>query len=56
MREKVLYEFLLDLRKAYDALDREHCMEIIVSYGVVPQTEILLHHYSEELAMVAWVG
>ena len=30
MREEVLYETLLDLHKAYDALDRVCCMEILM--------------------------
>ena len=29
MREEVLYVIFLDLHKAYDALDREKCLEIL---------------------------
>ena len=45
MREEFLYELFLDLRNSYDALEREWCMEIIVGYGVGPQTERNLRHY-----------
>ena len=34
MREEVLYKVFLDLRKAYDELEWEIRMEIIVGYGV----------------------
>ena len=34
MREDILYELLLDLRKAYDTLDRELCLDILVEYGI----------------------
>ena len=29
MREEVLYVIFLDLHKAYDALDRSRCLEIL---------------------------
>ena len=45
IREEVLYEVFLDLRKSYDPLNRERCMEILVVYGVSTQTEIILQHY-----------
>ena len=38
MRAEVLYEVLMDLKKAYSALDWEWCMEILVAYGVRPRT------------------
>ena len=34
MREEVLYVILLDLTKAYDALDRSRSLEILKGYGV----------------------
>ena len=45
MREEVLYEVFLDLRKSYDALDREQCMDILVGYGIGTRTERLLCLY-----------
>ena len=35
-REEVLYVIFLDLHKAYYALDRFRCLEILEGYGVVP--------------------
>ena len=32
MKEEVLYKVFLDLKKVYDALGREHFMDILVSY------------------------
>ena len=37
IREEVLYKVFLDLHKAYDALNRESCMDIILVYGVGPR-------------------
>ena len=47
MREEVLYKILLDLHKAYDALDRDRCLNILVAYGV----ELLALRL---LTMVSW--
>ena len=54
MREEVLYEIFIDIHKAYDALDRDLCLDILESCGVVPWTLRLLRHYWEILTMVAW--
>ena len=45
IREEVLYEVLLDLKKVHNALDKEQCMEILVSYGVGMWKESLLRKY-----------
>ena len=45
MREEVLYELFMGLWKVYDALELESCMDILVAYGVGPQTELLLYIY-----------
>ena len=34
MREEVLYVIFLDLTKAYGALDRSRCLDILEGYGV----------------------
>ncbi len=34
--QQPLYQIYLDLRKAYDALDWERCLEILAGYGVGP--------------------
>ena len=36
MREEVLYVIFLNLTKAYDALDRSRCLDILEGYGVGP--------------------
>ena len=56
VREEVLYEVFLDLRKAYDTLEWERCMEILVGYRVGPRTEIILRYYWDHLSMVNRVG
>ena len=38
MRETVLRSVFLDMHKAYDALDRYQCLDILEGYGVGPRT------------------
>ena len=54
--EEVLYVIFLDLHKAYDALDRSRCLEILEGYGVGPQDRNLLKTYWLCLTMVARAG
>ena len=56
LREEVLYVICLDLQKAYDALDRYRCLDILEGCGVVPQAQRLLQTYWRRLTMVARVG
>ena len=42
LREEVMYVIFLDLHKAYDALDRSRCLEILEGYGVGPKARRLL--------------
>ena len=56
MREAVLHNILLDLQKAYDALDREWCLNILAVYGVGPWTLRILWTYWTWLWMVAKDG
>ena len=42
LREEVLYVIFLDLLKAYAALNRSRCLEILEGYGVGPQARRLL--------------
>ena len=51
-----MYEIFLDLHKAYDALDRSRCLDILEGYGVGPQARRLLYTYWRRLTMVARVG
>ena len=45
IREDFLYVIFLDLKKAYDALDRYRCLEIMEGYGVGPQACCILQVY-----------
>ena len=56
LREEVIYMILLDLHKAYDALDRSRCLEILEGYGVGPQAFQLLQTYWSLLTMLAMAG
>ena len=42
MREEILYMILLDLHKAYDALERSRLLEILEGYVVGPRDLYLL--------------
>ena len=46
----------MDLHKAYDALDRSRCLEILEGYGVWPRARRLLQSYWRRLIMVARAG
>ena len=46
----------LDLHKAYDALDRSRCLEILEGYYVGPRARELIRNYWHRLTMVARAG
>ena len=46
----------LDLTKAYVALDRSRCLEILEGYGVGPSARRLLTTYWRRLTMMARAG
>ena len=54
--EEVLYGIFLDLHKAYDALDRSRCLEILEDYDLGPQSCRLLQTYWRRLTMVTRAG
>ena len=56
IREEVLYVIFLDLTKAYNALDRSRCLEILEGYGVGPNARRLLKTYWRHLTMVVRAG
>ena len=56
LREEVLYVILLDLHKAYDALDRFRCLDILKGYGVGPRARRILQTYWRRLTMVVRSG
>ena len=53
MGEPVLNAIFLELQKAYDALDRYRCLEIIAAYGMVPRALRILRTYWGRLTIVA---
>ena len=56
LREEILYVIFLDLHKAYDALDRSICLDILEVYGVGPRARQLLQKYWRRLKMAARAG
>ena len=56
MRKEVLYEIFLDIHKAYDALDRNHCLDILAAYRVIPRAIRLLRRYWDQLKNFARAG
>jgi hypothetical protein len=47
-----LYQIYLDLRKAYDALDRGQCLEILAGYSVGPSLLRLQKQFWDDAKMV----
>ena len=45
LRDEVLYVIFLELHKAYDALDRSRCLEILEGCSVGPRARRLLKTY-----------
>ena len=56
MREVVLFEVLLDLWKAYNALEQERALDFIAVYGVGFRTVRLLRTYWYLLTIMAKAG
>jgi len=47
-----LYEIFIDLKKAFDAMDRERCLDILQAYGVGPKCLHLLRVFWETAVLV----
>ena len=52
-REDFLYDTFLDLYKAYDALNRNRCLDILAVYGVEHWSIFPLRRYWDRLTMVS---
>ena len=56
MRKEVLYVIFMDMHKAYDALDRSRCLDILEGYGMGPRALRLFRRYWDRLRMVVRGG
>ena len=56
IRDKFLHSIFLDLRKDYDALDRDICLDTLVGYVVGPRTLRILRTYWLRLHMAEKAG
>ena len=56
MRAEVLYKLFLDFSKAYNALNREPCMDILAGCGFSLKKERILCYYWDHLSMVSRSG
>jgi hypothetical protein len=51
-----LYQIYIDLKKAYDALDRKQMLDILVAYGVRPKMLALQKHFWDTAKLVCRAG
>jgi hypothetical protein len=56
MEQEPVYQVFVDLRKAYDHLDRERCRAIMTGYGVGPKLLRLQAKFWEQAEMVCRAG
>ena len=56
LREAVLRAIFLDLKNAYNALDRSRCLDILEGFGVGPRALHLLRRYWGRIQMVERAG
>ena len=52
LEQHPLFVIFIDLKKAYDAMDRERCLEILVGYGVGPNILRLIMHFWDNAVLV----
>jgi hypothetical protein len=52
IEQSPLYGIYIDLRKAYDAMDRERCLQIMEAYGVGPNMLRLIEFFWENAELV----
>ena len=56
IEQEALYSTFIDLRKAYDAMDRERCLEILEGYGVGPNMLRLITAFWDMAVLVCRAG
>ncbi len=54
--QEAWYQIFLDLRKAYDAMDRRRCLDILAGYGGGPKLIRLLTHFWAEAKLACRTG
>eukprot|EP00957_Ditylum_brightwellii_P061037 4633286-Ditylum_brightwellii.AAC.1 len=52
IKQQPWYVVFFDLRKAYDSVDRKRCKDILVAYGVGPNTMRLIRYFWDHAEMV----
>ncbi len=53
---KPFYGIFLNLRKAFDAMDRQRCIMILEGYGAGPQLVRLVCSFWRDVIMVCWAS
>ena len=56
MRDRVLHGIFLNIIKAYGALNRERCLDILAGYGVGPRTIRIIWTYWSQLQIASKAG
>ena len=52
LAHELLFQVILDVRKAYDSLDRGQCMEILLGYGMGKRMACLIANFCDNLMFV----
>jgi hypothetical protein len=56
LEQRPFYGVFLDLKKAFDAMDRELCLIVLEGYGAGPNMRRLIRHFWDEAQMVCRVS
>ena len=56
LEQHLLFGIFIDLKNAYDAMDREQCLDLLEAYGVGPKLLWLLQHFWDEAGIVYRAG